>query len=241
MELNPQEVITNNLIGTENLIKTSSNYNVENFVLISTDKAVNTTNCMGASKRLCEILLQIESQNTKTIFSAVRFGNVLASNGSVVPRFKQQIQSGGPITVTHPEVTRFFMTIPEAVQLVLYSGTFSSGGEIFILDMGEPIKIVNLAKDMIKLSGLEEGADIDIKFTGLRPGEKLYEELSFDLNSLKKTPHQKINLAPPSYFDKNDVQDNIELLKSSINIKSEDLINLIIKTTHKIKPIREKV
>ncbi|HEY9852391.1 MAG TPA: polysaccharide biosynthesis protein [Leptolyngbyaceae cyanobacterium] len=192
MELNPPEAITNNVRGTKNLLDLVLDYDVQNFVMISTDKAVNPTNIMGASKRVAEILVLQAAQKSGKPFVVVRFGNVLGSRGSVVPTFKNQIAKGGPITITHPEICRYFMTIPEAVQLVLQASVLGRGGEVFMLDMGKPVKIVDLAKDLIRLSGLEVGKDIDITFTGLRPGEKLYEELFIPGEQYNRTKHEKI-------------------------------------------------
>ncbi|MBE7413557.1 MAG: polysaccharide biosynthesis protein [Leptospiraceae bacterium] len=197
MECNPGEAVLNNILGTKNIADVSRLSGVNRFVLISTDKAVNPVNIMGASKRAAELYLQHIAQNSRTKFITVRFGNVLGSNGSVIPRFKEQIQSGGPVTVTHPEIIRFFMTIPEASQLVLQAGSMGECGEIYILDMGEPVKILDLAEDMIRLSGFTPYKDIDIQFTGLRPGEKLYEELLLNFEELKKTYHPKIRIASP--------------------------------------------
>lgn len=222
METHAQEVIENNVIGTKHVLDLSEQYKVKDFVLISTDKAVNPANCMGASKRLCEIMLQSASQNSETKFSAVRFGNVLGSNGSVVPLFKSQIAQGGPITVTHPEMTRFFMTIPEAVKLVTQTAALSLGGEIFILDMGNPVKIIDLAHDLIHLSGLEKQKDISIQITGPRPGEKITEELFFDKKSLKKTSHKKIFVTEPLFFDKELVTHKINLLLHSCKQDTEE-------------------
>jgi FlaA1/EpsC-like NDP-sugar epimerase len=195
MELNPAEAISNNLIGTRNLLDISLASNVERFVMISTDKAVNPTNVMGASKRAAELLLHQAARQSGKPYVAVRFGNVLGSRGSVVLTFKRQIASGGPVTVTDPEVKRYFMTIPEAVQLVLQAAVMGQGDELFMLDMGEPIKIVDLARDLIELSGLEVGRDIEIQFTGLRPGEKLFEELFLDGEAYQRTRHEKIFIA----------------------------------------------
>ncbi|MBE9223919.1 polysaccharide biosynthesis protein [Phormidium sp. LEGE 05292] len=192
MELNPPEAITNNVRGTKNLLDLVLHYDVQNFVMISTDKAVNPTNIMGASKRIAEMLVLRTAQKSGKPFVVVRFGNVLGSRGSVVPTFKNQIAKGGPITITHPEICRYFMTIPEAVQLVLQASVLGRGGEVFMLDMGKPVKIVDLAKDLIRLSGLELGKDIDITFTGLRPGEKLYEELFICGEQYNRTRHEKI-------------------------------------------------
>jgi len=195
MENNPTEALRTNIMGTKNIADIANEYEVNEFVMVSTDKAVNPTNVMGASKRIAEIYIQSLNQTSSTNFITTRFGNVLGSNGSVILRFKQQIDSGGPVTVTHPEVTRFFMTIPEACQLVLEASAMSKGGEIFIFDMGKSVKIIDLAKKMIKLSGLTIGKDIQIKFTGLRPGEKLYEELLADKENTIPTFHEKIMIA----------------------------------------------
>jgi FlaA1/EpsC-like NDP-sugar epimerase len=192
MEANPGEAVKNNVLGTKLIAQLSDQYRVSEFVMISTDKAVNPTSIMGASKRAAEIFVQALSQRSQTRFVAVRFGNVLGSHGSVVPLFQEQIARGGPLTVTHPEMTRYFMTIPEACQLVLQAGAMGQGGEIFVLDMGEPVRIVDLARDLIALSGLHEGEDIEIQFTGIRPGEKLFEELSLAEEQVDKTIHPKV-------------------------------------------------
>jgi FlaA1/EpsC-like NDP-sugar epimerase len=195
MELNPAEAITNNVLGTQNLLAAARAAGVERFVMISTDKAVNPTSIMGASKRVAELLVHQTAQQSGKAFVAVRFGNVLGSRGSVVNTFKRQIAAGGPVTVTHPDMERYFMTIPEAVQLVLQASVMGRGGEVFVLDMGEPVKIVDLARDLIELSGLEVGKDIDIAFTGARPGEKLFEELFIDGEDYTRTQHDKIRIA----------------------------------------------
>jgi FlaA1/EpsC-like NDP-sugar epimerase len=192
MEGNIAEAVTNNVLGTKNVAELSAEFGVEHLVMISTDKAVRPTNIMGATKRVAEQIVQEIAEAHERKFVAVRFGNVLGSRGSVVPTFLRQIQSGGPVTVTHPEMRRYFMTIPEAVQLVLQAGAIGRGGEVFVLDMGEPVKVLDLATDLIRLSGLEVGTDIEIRFSGTRPGEKLYEELFFDSESAVATDHPKV-------------------------------------------------
>lgn len=201
MERCPHEAIKNNVLGTWNLALLSDKYEVDNFLLISTDKAVNPTNVMGASKRICEMIVQMFNNRSQTEYAAVRFGNVLGSNGSVIPLFQKQIAAGGPVKVTHPQITRFFMTIPEAVSLVLLAGASALGGEIFVLDMGEPVKIVDMARNLIRLSGYTPDTDIKITFTGLRPGEKLYEEILMDEEGLQTTQNKKIYVAKPIDFD----------------------------------------
>lgn len=195
MEINPSEAVINNVMGTKNICDVSRLFGIEKFVMISTDKAVRPVNIMGASKRAAELYIQYIAPTSKTEFVTVRFGNVLGSNGSVIPRFREQIEKGGPVTVTHPDIIRYFMTIPEASQLVLQAGSMGERGEIFILDMGEPVKILDMAEEMIRLSGYQPYRDIDIVFTGLRPGEKLYEELLLDLEGIKETHHPKIRIA----------------------------------------------
>nr|MBQ8244001.1 polysaccharide biosynthesis protein [Oscillospiraceae bacterium] len=201
MEDSPNEAIKNNVFGTYKMAKAAAKYNVKRFVLISTDKAVNPTNIMGASKRLCEMVVQMMNRESKTEFVAVRFGNVLGSNGSVIPLFKKQIEAGGPVTVTHPDIIRYFMTIPEAVSLVLQAGYYAKGGEIFILDMGEPVKIDTMARNMIRLSGYEPDVDIKVEYTGLRPGEKLYEELLMKEEGMQETANKLIHIGRPIEMD----------------------------------------
>ena len=232
METSPLEAIKNNVFGTYNVVNCADQFNVKRFILISTDKAVNPTNVMGATKRLCEMIVQAKNKVSQTEYAAVRFGYVLGSNGSVVPLFKKQIANGGPVTVTHKDITRFFMTIPEAVSLVLQAMSGAKGGEIFVLDMGEPVKIYDMAVKLIKLSGLEPNVDIQIKVTGLRPGEKLYEELLMAEEGLEQTKHDKIYIAAPMDIDITMINQKLnelsELLETSTN-EQRDKIKTVIK------------
>ncbi|MDP4118528.1 MAG: nucleoside-diphosphate sugar epimerase/dehydratase [Bacillota bacterium] len=228
MEFNPGEAIKNNVFGTYNVAKTADKYKTERFILISTDKAVNPTNIMGATKRICEMIIQSMQEISKTEFVAVRFGNVLGSSGSVIPLFKKQIENRRPITVTHKDITRFFMTIPEAAQLVLQAACYAKGGEIFVLDMGNPIKIYDLALNLIRLSGLKPFEDIDIKIIGLRPGEKLYEELLMDEEGLKKTENSKIYIGNPIFINMETLTKTLEKLKTAMMSDDKEYIKDIV-------------
>ena len=226
MEYSPLEAIKNNVFGTYNVVNCADKYNVKRFILISTDKAVNPTNIMGATKRLCEMIIQAKDKVSKTEYVAVRFGNVLGSNGSVVPLFKKQIANGGPVTVTHRDITRFFMTIPEAVGLILQATTYAKGGEIFVLDMGEPVKIYDLAVSLIKLSGLQPDVDIKIEITGLRPGEKLYEEILMSEEGLTTTEHHKIFIAKPSNINMEKIESKLDVLKTLVENENTPLAQI---------------
>jgi len=229
MERHPEAALINNVLGTYIVAGLADKYRAETFIQISTDKAVNPTSIMGATKRIAELIIKDLNRNSNTIFAAVRFGNVLGSRGSVIPTFEKQIEAGGPITVTHPDMTRYFMTIPEAVELVIQAGAMSSGGEVFVLDMGEPVKIVDLARDLIRLYGLEPWRDIDIVFTGIRPGEKLFEELFSNKENMSSTLHERIFISRKE-IDSNylDIASNIDtLIKETANHK-EAIIKLLV-------------
>ncbi len=237
MEDSPNEAVKNNVLGTWKTALAAANYGVRKFVLISTDKAVNPTNIMGASKRICEMIVQAFNNHYDTEFVAVRFGNVLGSNGSVIPLFRKQILAGGPVTVTHPDIIRYFMTIPEAVSLVLQAGAYARGGEIFVLDMGEPVKILDLARNLIRLSGYKVDEDIKIEFTGLRPGEKLYEELLMDEEGLKETENKLIHIGKPIEFDEPLFFKQLNTLKEAAQSESTDikfLIKEMVPTYHPV-------
>lgn len=229
MEDSPNEAIKNNVFGTYKVALAADRYKTSKFVLISTDKAVNPTNIMGASKRMCEMIIQVFNNRSKTEYVAVRFGNVLGSNGSVIPLFRKQIEEGGPVTVTHPDIIRYFMTIPEAVSLVLQAGASAKGGEIFVLDMGKPVKIADLARNMIRLSGLKEGVDIEIKYTGLRPGEKLYEELLMEEEGLKGTENELIHIGRPLEFHEEEFLKDLEELYQEAYAETDQMKRIVKK------------
>ena len=238
MEVSPNEAIKNNCLGTLNTVKLANMYGVEKFVLVSTDKAVRPTNIMGASKRICEMIIQTWDKFSTTSFVAVRFGNVLGSNGSVIPLFLKQIENGGPVTVTHKDITRYFMTIPEAVSLILQAGVYAEGGEIFVLDMGKPVKIYDLAKKIIRYKGLEPGKDIQIKITGLRPGEKLYEEMLMEEEGLKETPNKLIHIGRPIRI-KDTFQEDLDNLIDAAERNSPAIKQLTAKLVTTYKPQKE--
>lgn len=229
MEDSPNEAIKNNVIGTLKTARTASHYQVKKFILISTDKAVNPTNIMGASKRLCEMVIQLIGRHSTTEFTAVRFGNVLGSNGSVIPLFRRQIEHGGPVTVTHPDIIRYFMTIPEAVSLVLEAGAYAKNGQIFVLNMGDPVRIADLAKNMIRLSGYEPEKEIKIKYIGLRPGEKLYEELLMNEEGMQTTENSRIFIGRQIAFDEKVFREQIKELAKEAENECPDICYLVKK------------
>ena len=236
MEDSPNEAIKNNVFGTLNVASAADRYHAKKFVMISTDKAVNPTNIMGASKRLCEMIVQTMSHHSETVFVAVRFGNVLGSNGSVIPLFKKQIEEGGPVTVTHKDIIRYFMTIPEAVSLVLQAGAYASRGEIFVLDMGEPVRIDDLARNMIRLSGFEPDVDIQIQYTGLRPGEKLYEEMLMKEEGLRTTENELIHIGKPLDIDEKKFREQLITLKEACYANSPRIFDLVSEMVPTYRP-----
>lgn len=244
MEDSPNEAVKNNVFGTYNTVRAADESGVKRFVLISTDKAVNPTNIMGATKRICEMIVQTYNKRSNTEFVAVRFGNVLGSNGSVIPLFEKQIEKGGPVTVTHPDIIRYFMTIPEAASLVLQAGGNAKGGEIFVLDMGDPVKILDLAENMIRLSGFEPYVDIDIKFTGLRPGEKLYEELLMDEEGLQTTANSLIHIGKPIELDEEGLFSALDELEKAMADDKNDiraLVRALVPTFKTPEEVNDKV
>lgn len=236
MEDSPNEAVKNNILGTRNVAVAADRYGAESFVLISSDKAVNPTNVMGASKRVCEMIVQVMAQRSKTRFAAVRFGNVLGSNGSVIPLFKAQIERGGPVTVTHRDIIRYFMTISEAVSLVLQASCYAKGGEVFVLDMGEPVRIDDLARNMIRLSGLEPDVDIAVVYTGLRPGEKLYEELLMNDEGLDETPNELIFVGHFNDFDRSRLLSQLDELDEQSSRNSDDIRALLMRVVPTYHP-----
>ncbi len=242
MEDSPNEAIKNNGFGTYNTARAAGEHGTERFVLISTDKAVNPTNIMGASKRLCEMIVQMMNNRYDTEFVAVRFGNVLGSNGSVIPLFRRQIERGGPVTVTHPDIIRYFMTIPEAVSLVLQAGAYAKGGEIFVLDMGEPVRIADLARNLILLSGYRPDEDIKIEYTGLRPGEKLFEEMLMDEEGMSETENKLIFIGQPIRFDESELEEGLKKLKQAAYEETDDIRSIVASLVSTYRPkIKEGV
>ncbi len=227
METSPNEAVKNNVLGTWKVVQAADRYHVRRFVMISTDKAVNPTNIMGATKRICEMIIQTYNNHSQTEYVAVRFGNVIGSNGSVIPLFKKQIAQGGPVTVTHPDIIRYFMTIPEAVSLVLQAGAYARGGEIFVLDMGEPVKIVDLARNLILLSGHKPDEDIHIVFSGLRPGEKLYEEMLMEEEGMQDTANKLIHIGKPIQFDEEEFMKRLEQLRDYVVEEPDDIRQIV--------------
>ena len=239
MEDSPAESIKNNVFGTYNVAKAADCYGAESFTLISSDKAVNPTNIMGASKRICEMIVQTMGKTSKTRFAAVRFGNVLGSNGSVIPLFKKQIAAGGPVTVTHKDIIRYFMTIPEAVSLVLQACVYAQDGEVFVLDMGEPVRIDDLARNMIRLSGLEPDVDMEVVYTGLRPGEKLFEELLMQDEGLEKTPNELIYIGHFNDFNKDELMTALDELNTACIEDPENIRSVVVRLVRTYRPAEE--
>jgi len=236
MEDSPNEAIKNNVLGTYKMVQMADYWGVKRFIQISTDKAVNPTNIMGATKRICEMIIQSFNEKSETDFVAVRFGNVLGSNGSVIPLFRKQIEAGGPVTVTHENIIRYFMTIPEAVSLVLQAGSYAKGGEIFVLDMGEPVRIMDLAKNMIRLSGLTLGKDIEIKVTGLRPGEKLYEELLMDEEGMTETENKQIYIGHPIDVDQEKLYYALQVMEDAVDNEVDDVRDVVMSIVPTYRP-----